>query len=549
MDKIPKNDRRAIFSWCLYDFANSAFTTLIVTFVFATYFTEAVADNTTEGTALWSRGVTLTAIMVAFLSPFLGAISDRGGYRKLFLFITTAICVIGSILLYFVTPGHTMMALIIFVIANIAYELGCVFYNAFLPDICTQNKIGRVSGYGWSFGYVGGLLALVLALIGFVQPETAWFGVTKENFQHVRATNILVAVWFAIFSIPIFIWVKEDRSRVSPTREKIISATANQLKKTFHEIRRYKQIVTFLFARLIYNDGLITVFFFGGIYAAGTFYFSTSERIFLGIVLNVCAGAGAFALGFLDDWLGGKRTIQISLIGLILATFLAVIAPNGSLTLQSGDLREVSGLAVQLSNQDDSVTTHIYGRLSSSTQQSLNEYDGSTPLPEALQSGLIEDLNRMIRSDDFYQEEQFSAVALREKTKELIERNPENEDLYRLHRYLLEDAFPEHIVTFFPMLFWIAGIIIGIFVGPNQSASRSLMGRFVPPDKENEFFGFFAFSGKATAFMGPFLLGIFTTLFESQRAGIAVVIAFFIVGGIVLFFVDEEEGIRIADRG
>jgi UMF1 family MFS transporter len=268
---------------------------------------------------------------------------------------------------------------------------------------------------------------LVVALVGLVNPETPWFGFSTENGENIRATNLLVAAWFFIFSIPIFLWVKEDKSRISRTGKNVIRSSFKQLVGTFHEIRRYRQIIRLLLARLFYNDGLITIFAFGGIYAAGTFNFSFSEIMIFGIVLNVAAGAGAFVMGFLDDRLGGKKTIEISLYGLIIATVVAVFSPN-------------------------------------------------------------------------------------------------------------------------KIFFWIAGIIVGIFSGPNQAASRSLMGRFVPLDKENEFFGFFAFSGKATAFMGPFLLGSLTELFNSQRVGVSAVLIFFIVGIVFLTLVDEKEGKDLARR-
>lgn len=418
-------NRRAVFSWCLYDFANSPFTTLVVTFIYSTYFTKAITENEIIGTALWSRGVTVSAIAVALLSPLAGAIADRGGYRKLFLFIATAIAVIGSAILYRFEPGQAMQALFWFIIANFAFEMGMVFYNAFLPDIAPSDKIGRISGYGWSLGYAGGLLAMVVALIGFINPEVPWFGFSTQNGENIRATNLLVAGWFILFSIPLFLWVKEDKSRVSKSRKKIISSGIKQLINTFHEIRRYRQIIRLLLARLFYNDGLITIFAFGGIYAAGTFGFSFTEIMIFGIVLNIAAGVGAFVMGFLDDKLGGKKTIQFSLYGLMIATVIAVLSPN-------------------------------------------------------------------------------------------------------------------------KLLFWIAGIIVGIFSGPNQAASRSLMGRLVPPDKENEFFGFFAFSGKATAFMGPFLLGTLTALFDSQRVGVSTVLLFFIIGSLFLILVNEKEGKELA---
>lgn len=399
-----------------------------------------VVGDKVHGTELWSRAITLSAIGIAVLSPVLGAIADRGGYRKWFLFFFTALATIGSAALYWVTPrvvgesgeiirvGSIGMALFWVIVANIAYEMGCVFYNAFLPDISTSKNIGRVSGYGWAVGYLGGLLSLFVALAGFVYPAVPWFGFSKEMQENIRATNLLVAVWFAVFSVPIFLWVSEDRSRSISYGGNVLKSSMAQLASTFREIRRYRQIVRLLAAHLVYNDGLITIFSFSGIYATGTFGFTTTEMLVLAICLNIAAGLGAFAMGFLDDRMGGKGTILISLAGLVVAAAMATAA-QGKVWL------------------------------------------------------------------------------------------------------------------------WIAGILAGIFSGPNQSASRSLMARFVPPNKMNEFFGFFAFSGKATAFLGPLLFGLLTSLFNSQRAGVFVVVVFFAIGGIVLLSVDEKEGIRIGREG
>ncbi len=414
--------RRTILAWCLYDFANSAFTTLVVTFIYAAFFTKVIAPDEVTGTWLWSRSVSITAIAVALLSPFLGVLADRGGYRKRFLGFFTLVAVLGSTLLYTAMPGEVVKALFWFTVANIAFEMGGVFYNAFLPDIAPPDRIGRVSGYGWALGYVGGLSALGLALVGFVDAEAPWFGFSKEGYQHIRATNLLVAAWFAVFSLPLFLWVRERPARAGNTGG-ALADSVRQLLRTLREIRRYPDIFRLLLARLFYADGLNTIFAFGGIYAAGTFGFTFEELLFFGLVLNVAAGAGAFGLGFVDDWLGGKRTIQISLLGFIAAT----------------------------------VTALLTGRRA---------------------------------------------------------------------------------------LFWGAGLLIGLCGGPNQAASRSLMGRFVPENKQNEFYGLFAFSGKATAFMGPFLLGELTRLFGSQRAGMAVVLVFFVIGLALIHRVDEARGKR-----
>ena len=426
MPAAGRGSRAAIWSWALYDFANSPFTTLVVTFVYAIYFTEVVASDSNTGTVLWSRAVTITAIVVAFASPVLGALADRGGYRKRFIAIATAICVVATTALYAVEPGEVVAALVLVIIANIAFEFATVFYNAFLPDVAEPKRIGAVSGIGWGLGYIGGLIVLVIALYFFVLPEEPIFGLTTENGENVRATNVLVAAWFVVFSIPLFVWVKEDKSLVSRPGA-IAKESWIQLKRTFAEIRKYRQIVRFLVARLVYNDALVTIFAFGGIYAAGTFGLSLEQTLVFGIVINLAAGVGAVAMGYLDDRIGAKRTIVISLLGLIVATIIAVTAAD-------------------------------------------------------------------------------------------------------------------------VVWLWVAGVLIGIFSGPNQAASRSLMGRFVPPRLENEFFGFFAFSGKLTAFLGPFLLGLTTQVTGTQRLGVAVILVLFLIGLVLLMFVDEQEGAALREQ-
>jgi UMF1 family MFS transporter len=424
----PGDRPRVVWSWAFYDWANSAFTTLVVTFIYSTYFTQAMAPDEVTGTKWWSRAIGTSALLIAVASPILGALADRQGTRKRWLAAMTGVCVAATSALAFVRPGEAwapMAALGLFVIANVAYELGCVFYNAFLPMIATPARIGRVSGYGWGLGYAGGLVCMVLALVGFVQPETPWFGMTKEAGFNVRATNLLVSAWFLVFSLPILIGVPERRTGAAGIALREVFAG---LAGTLRAVRRYREAARFLLARLVYNDGLVTVFAFGGIYAAGTFGMSLSEVIFFGIVLNVASGIGAFFFGFVDDRLGGKRTILMTLVALSAATVMAVLAADKA-------------------------------------------------------------------------------------------------------------------------WLWAGGILLGIFVGPNQSASRSLMGRFVPARRQAEFFGFFAFSGKITSFLGPIVLGQMTSAFGSQRAGMASVLGFFLIGGWLLLSVDEESGIAAALEG
>lgn len=421
-----RDDPKVIWSWAMYDWANSAFTTLVVTFIYSYYFAIVLAPDEGTGTLWWSRAVMVSSILTALASPVFGAAADRGGSRKWFMAVALALCVGATTGLAFISPGMAnaaMIALALFIVADLSFEIGNVFYNAFLPSIASPERIGRVSGYGWGLGYVGGTVCMGLALVGFVQPDVPWFGMTKDAGWNVRATNLLVAGWFLVFALPMFFFVPEKRTYAARIS---IKAAFDELRQTARNLRHYTELVKFLAARLVFNDGLVTVFAFGGIYAGGTFGMTLSEVILFGVVLNITSGLGAFLFGFVDDRIGGKKTILITIVMMSVATGIAVWAPTRA-------------------------------------------------------------------------------------------------------------------------WFWAAGILLGIFVGPNQSASRSLMGRFVPAKHESEFFGFFAFSGKATAFAGPFLLGELSDAF-SQRVGMASILLFFIVGGLLLLMVNEDKGMAAAQN-
>jgi UMF1 family MFS transporter len=409
--------RREIFAWSLYDFANSAFTTLVVTFIFSAYFTQAIAADPDRGTVLWSRAVNISALIVALSTPLLGAIADDSGRKKAFLFWLTGLSVVFTALLFFVKPGMTTTALILFVIANIGFEACNVFYNAFLPEIATKETIGRISGYGQALGYAGGLVCLVIAL-GMIR---GWL--PSEDGLAVRATNLLVAGWFALFSIPFWFVIRERK----PEGQHSILASARhslgRLGETFRNLRNYSEAFKLLIARMIYNDGLVTVFSFAAIFAAAAFGMETDQIIVLGITLNVVAGIGAWALGFVNDWIGGKKTIMITLVVLIVATVLGATAPSVK-------------------------------------------------------------------------------------------------------------------------AFWIASIILGFMVGPNQAASRSLLGVFIPEEKHAEFFGFFAFSGKLASVLGPLAYGLVLGATGSQRLAMGSIVVFFVAGLVLLFWVDEKKGME-----
>lgn len=416
---MPTTGKRAIFSWCLYDWANSAYPTVVITFVFGAYFTTAVAGSPESGSALWGYAMGLAGFVVAVMGPVLGAIADSGGRRKPWLAALTAAAVAGTALLWFVRPDASYLtsALAVLIVSSIAFEFATIFYNAMLPDLVGPDRVGRVSGWGWGIGYLGGLGCLVIALVGFIQTDSPLFGIGKDNAAHVRAVMVLAAAWYALFALPLFIFTP-DRTSTGRSLKQAAREGLGTLRKTIRNIRNYGQILRFLIARMIYSDGLVTLFAVGGIYAAGTFGMDFGEVIQFGIALNVTAGLGALAFSWADDRFGAKAVIVVSLLALI-------------------------GLGA-------------------------------------------------------------AALAVESKN-----------------------------------LFWAIGLALGIFVGPSQAASRSMMARLAPDDMQTEMFGLYALSGKATAFMGPLAFGYATDVFQSQRAGMATILVFFAVGLALLSFVRE----------
>jgi UMF1 family MFS transporter len=408
-----------LVSWATYDWASSAFATLIQTFVFAAYFTRQVAENATIGSAQWGTMVGLAGLVVAIGGPVLGAVADQSGRRKPWVAAFTFVCVAATALLWFVKPSQAYVwaALILVGIGTIGEEYGAIFYNAMLPSLVQPDRVGRWSGWGWSLGYAGGLVCLVVALLAFITSDHPWLGLDRSSAEHVRATFVLTAAWFFLFSFPLLLATPDTPS----TGKRLLRAACDgieQLADSIRRVRNYKHIIRFLIARMIYIDGLTTIFVFGGVYAAGTFDMTEQQVLIFGIALNVTAGLGAAGFAWVDDWIGGKRTILLSLVGLAVpAAFMLLVKSSVS--------------------------------------------------------------------------------------------------------------------------FWILGMILGVFVGPVQAASRSFLARIAPEALRNQMFGLFALSGKATSFIGPMAVGWVTYATGSQRMGMAAIVVLLIIGGIIMLGVPE----------
>jgi len=326
--------RSAVISWIFFDWAAQPYFTLITTFVFAPYFATHVASDPASGQALWGFATAAAGLMIAAMSPVLGAIADASGRRKPWIAAFGALLVIGSGLMWFGKPGDVSVIpplLLAYGVATVGVEFATVFNNAMMPTLVPPDRIGRLSGTGWATGYVGGILSLILVL-GFLaaSPETGCtlfgfmplFGLDPITHQGDRITGPLTGIWFIVFVLPMFLLTPDypAKRRVS---EALLEGLAD-LRQTLSELPKRKSLAAFLLANMIYTDGLVSLFAFGGIYAAGTFNWSTIQIGSFGIILAVAGTFGAWLGGKLDDRLGPKRVITGSML-ILLSSIVAIL--------------------------------------------------------------------------------------------------------------------------------------------------------------------------------------------------------------------------------
>lgn len=414
-------NRKAI-AWATFDWANSAFPTVVSTFVIAAYFTQGIAPDPATGQAQWGWMQTAAALCIALLSPLLGAVADQGGRRRALLAACTLLTAVLTGLVWFAQPdpSWTLWALICVGLATIVFELGTVLYNSMLPEVTSAEHMGRVSGLAWGLGYAGGLACLGLALVLLVQPDPALFGLDRGASEHVRATALLVAAWTVLFAWPVLLAVPDPAGERMPMGRAAIACVA-ETRALLRDLPRRPDMLRFLVARLFYTDGLNTLFAFGAIYAAGVHGMDFEEILLFGISLNVTAGLGAAAFGMLEDRLGSKRTVMVAL------TAMVGLGPVLLLT-------------------------------------------GSKPV------------------------------------------------------------------------FWGIALALGVFMGPAQAASRTLMALMAPAEQRAAHFGLFALSGRITGFLGPGVLATVTAATQSQRAGMATVLVFLALGAAILATVRPVRG-------
>ena len=444
-DTKKKNNFREVFSWALWDWGTSAFSVLVTTFVFARYivsdsfidpaivsaYNAAGGDQAADGpakTAYLTASADLTSslgwalaiggLLVAAIAPIVGQRTDQGGQRRKWLGINTLIVIALTLAMFFVdaVPSSFIAGITLLALATVFYEMANVNYNAMLLQISTPQNIGRVSGFGWGMGYVGGIVVLLIALAGFILGDPPyWFGITDEGSMNIRVIVLLAAIWSLVFSIPAMVFIPENIAIDPDSGRGIIDSYRIVFRKIGQLHREARSTFYFLWASAIYRDGLVGVFTFGGILAGKVFGLSDTEVILFAVGGNLVAGIGVFVGGVLDDRFSPRAVIITSLSGLV-----------------------ITGTAL----------------------------------------------------------------------------------------FILHDGGP--------MVFWIGGLALTLFVGPAQASSRTLIGRLAPKGNEGELFGLYATTGRAISFLTPALFGLFVGMGNADYWGILGIVIVLLAGLLLL---------------
>ncbi|WP_290685403.1 MULTISPECIES: MFS transporter [unclassified Haematobacter] len=435
--------KRRIWGWFFFDWASQPYATLLLTFIFAPYIASLLGDGT-QAQAVWGFGVGLAGVVIALLAPVLGAVADRGGRRIGWVAAFSVLYVLGAAGLWFAAPGapHLTFVLMSFGLGLIGMELATIFTNAMLPDLGTREQIGRLSGSGWAFGYVGGVFALILMLAFFAEGEEGRtliglppaLGLDPVMREGTRFVGPFTALWYVIFMVPFFLWVREPTRAPGPGFSGTLTEAVGDLRRTLRRLPERRGMLAFLLSSMFYRDALNGFYVFGGVYAVGVLGWPVQFVGIFGILAAIFGAVFAWAGGLADSRYGPKPVIVVALLLLI-----------------------VVGMAVM--------------SISRNSVLGLSVGPGSS-VPD--------------------------------------------------------------------MAFFLVGCIIGAAGGALQSASRTMMVRQAETGRMTEAFGLYALTGKATAFIAPLAIGIVTAMSGSQQIGILPVIVLFLMGFLLLLWVDPE---------
>ena len=326
MSTTPPVTRREIFAWAMFDFANSGYTTVVLTAIFNAYFVGVVAgdgpDRDGSATLLWTLATSITNVLVLLSAPVIGAIADHGAKKKAFLLASTVGCVLFTAGLALVGPGEVVLGMTLLVLSAFMFHTGEDLIAGFLPEIASERDMGRVSGYGWSLGYLGGMLVLglCLAVVSAAQARGA------SAAEYVPVTMLITAGAFALAALPTFLWLRE-RARPQPlpsVRAALVVGLA-RVRDTFEHARRYRDLFRFLITLAVYYCGIYTVIVLAAVYAQQVMGFGTQETIIMILVVNVTAAVGAFGFGLVQDRIGSVVTLALTLLIWIAALVLAYV--------------------------------------------------------------------------------------------------------------------------------------------------------------------------------------------------------------------------------
>lgn len=434
--------RKRIWGWFFFDWASQPYNTLLITFIFAPYVKELIGDGV-EAQAAWGFGIGAAGLVIAFLAPILGAIADTAGNRLRWIWLFSLMYVVGAFGLWWAAPGSFDLTttLILFAIGMIGMEFATIFTNSMLPDLGDRDEIGKISGNGWAFGYVGGLVALVIMLALFAESAATGktfigmapiLGLDPEMREGTRAVGPLTAIWYIVFMIPFFLWVRDPKP--PKVAKGAVSQAMRSLGGTLKSLPKTPSLFAYLSSSMFYRDALNGMYVFGGIYAAGVLNWSVVDTGVFGIV--------AIIFGAIFAWVGGRADARFGPKPVITVSILVLSAVAIAIVFVSRDA--VLGLPVA---------------------------EGSK-LPD--------------------------------------------------------------------IAFYVIGALIGAAGGVIQSASRTMMVRQANPEKMAESFGLYALAGKATSFLAPMLIGVATTVTGSQQLGISPLIGLFLLGLILLRWVEPE---------
>jgi MFS transporter, UMF1 family len=319
---IPRTlaPKREIFGWAMFDFANQAYTLLIITVVFGDLFTRVVVGGAEGdyrlGNFLWSLALSTSYLLVVVCAPLAGAIMDYRASKKRFLFASYLLTVVATAALYFVAPGYVLLGVVLIIVSNFAYSIGEAFIASFLPDLGPPEDLGKISGFGWSLGYIGGMVSAVFVLLVLGD-------VSRENFERIRWVGPWAAAFFLFAAIPTFLWVKErGRPHTLPPGRSYVAVGLGRVRDTVRSLGEYRDLALLLVSVFFAMSGIYIIIAFAFIYGAQVIGWEQGTRTLMFIIVQITAAVGAFGFGFIQDRLGAQRTYRITLVMWIVAIVL-----------------------------------------------------------------------------------------------------------------------------------------------------------------------------------------------------------------------------------